>query len=102
MPSKTTNRTIGIAFDGTLAVYTEWKRSQDVGPPVPQMVETVKQAKRKGISLASSRRARVKHADRLTKESAFASPRPIFYQRAFRDRLAVSNRAMPAATTILP
>jgi hypothetical protein len=48
MPSKTTNRLIGIDFDETLAHYETWKGSADVGPPIPEMVEQVKQAMAQG------------------------------------------------------
>jgi hypothetical protein len=48
MPSKTTNRLIGIDFDETLAHYETYKGPAEVGPPIPEMVEQVKQAMANG------------------------------------------------------
>lgn len=33
---------IGVDFDGTLAEYDDWKGPDQVGPPIPAMIERVK------------------------------------------------------------
>lgn len=42
---------IGVDFDGTLAEYHGWRGENDLGQPVPAMVERVKQWLREGIEV---------------------------------------------------
>lgn len=48
MPGKTTNRLIYVDLDETMAQYDHWRGSGDIGEPIPEMVEKIKQGMAQG------------------------------------------------------
>jgi hypothetical protein len=42
---------IGVDLDGTLAQYDGWKNTFEIGPPIPRMIERVKQWRKEGIEV---------------------------------------------------
>jgi hypothetical protein len=42
---------IGVDLDGTAAIYTTWKRWDDIGEPIPKMIERIKAWIAEGITV---------------------------------------------------
>lgn len=42
---------IGVDLDGTLAYYDGWRGPEHIGPPIPKMVERVKEWQKRGITV---------------------------------------------------
>lgn len=51
MQEKTKEGWIGVALDGTLAYYDEWRGVDHIGEPIPAMVEKVKSFLRDGYEV---------------------------------------------------
>lgn len=74
---------IGVDLDGTLAFYDGWKGGDHIGPPVPAMLERVKQWLADGVE--------VKIFTARASEPALVAPIEAWCERHLGQRLPVTN-----------